>query len=124
MKIHLVGAYPIPVGHRVSITWCKLEGEKSIRFIGSPTLESLNIPIVIDLDTEIRYTYTKHLATSRFAWTLGKINLDDHQLDPLLRVVKRVEGRVISCSIVQVLDEQKETELILEDVVILEDAVT
>ena len=37
-------------------------------------------------------------------------------------MVKRVEGRIISCPIVQVFDEQRETELILEDVVILEDA--
>ena len=115
MKVHLLGTYAIPVGHQVAVAWYRIVGENG-GFFSSPTLHELHIPIVRDLDTGIRYAHRKHMAVSRLSWSIGKINIEEHQLHPSLQLVKQVRGRVCACSIVYVNAEQMETELMLDDI--------
>ncbi len=54
-RVTLVGSVPIPVGHRVRVTWYEAESPGGFFRSSQPTMETLEAPVVVDLHTKIRY---------------------------------------------------------------------
>ena len=118
-RVQLIGPVPIPVGHRVEITWYQGE-EVTTGLLGGDKkkVTPIETPMVIDIDTGIRYGLLAHFDEGS-AYRGGQINVAEHRLRDNLVSTERVTGKVTACSIAQIRFEgrgyeQSETELTLD----------
>jgi hypothetical protein len=118
-RIVLIGAFPIPVGHVVEITWFRIE-TAATGLLGKhkTKVESLHSPQVRDLTTGIRYAVHAQFSDG-VGFKPGSINLQRHEDRPGLVVDQRAAGSVVSCSIVDLRwdargSSQIETELVID----------
>jgi len=111
IKVSLFGTVPIPVGHRVEVQWFS---QKKTRLLGGRTDKPIEMPLVTDQTTGIRYA-PDTLYSDRFATDPYAINVKEHTLRTDLTVSRRVTGIVLFCSIAVLAGDQHcETELRLE----------
>ena len=118
-RVHLIGPVPIPVGHRVEITWYQ-EEETTSGLLGGDKkkVTPIETPVVVDVETGIRYGLLAHFDEGG-AYRGGRINIEEHRLRDSLVSTERLVGEVTACSIAQIRFEgrgyeQSETELILD----------
>ncbi len=108
----VVYSAPIPVGHRVEVTWY---GESSCKlFGGSKTTVREYEPIIRDLDTGVEYA-------SDFVYGTGSSKKPDTPLEVSAEVqaeeIESVRGRVVACRVVTLRgfsDYDVQTELTIE----------
>jgi hypothetical protein len=118
-RILLIGAFPIPVGHEVEITWYRIEtAATSLLGKDKTKVQPLHSPEVRDLTTGIRYAIYAQFSDGG-AYKPGSINLQRHETRPGLVADQKVAGKVVSCSIVDLRwssrsSSQVETELVVD----------
>ena len=96
--LHFQGYAPIPVGHRVEITWFEQE---TTRLFGGNTRERFEHPMVRDLETGIVYQTTRMVSDTRAVYH----DRVEYPLEPLLdagetRIAKVTGCRVLSAPVV------------------------
>ncbi|MEM9187785.1 MAG: hypothetical protein AAGF12_01315 [Myxococcota bacterium] len=118
-RVQLIGAYPIPMGHRVEVTWYQAE-EMATSFLGQDKkkVEKIDAPVLVDVDTGVRYGLLAHFDEGS-GYYGGRINIEQHTLRSNLVPIRSLKGTVVSCSIAQIRFEgrgfeQDETELVIE----------
>jgi hypothetical protein len=93
-RIVLIGAFPIPVGHQVEITWYRVEtAATSLLGKDKTKVQPLHSPEVRDLTTGIRYAIYAQFSEGA-AYKPGSINLQRHEVRPGLVADQRVAGKV------------------------------
>ena len=110
MKLNLFGHIAIPVGHHVTVTWYK---ELQSSFFGPSKEVELKFPLVVDVDTGIRYGH-KSFYTDKRSFSPVNINIESHQLRSEVTPIQTIKGTVTACSIVPISDLHVETELHIE----------
>ena len=97
-RVHLIGPVPIPIGHRVEITWYQ-EEETTTGLLGGDKkkVTPIETPVVVDAETGIRYGLLAHFDEDS-AYRGGQINLQEHRLRDSLVSTDRLTGTVIACS--------------------------
>ena len=118
-RVHLIGPVPIPVGHRVEITWYQEEETTTGLLGGDKTkVTPIETPVVVDVETGVRYGLLAHFDEGS-AYRGGQINIQEHRLRDSLVSTEHLVGKVTACSIAQIRFEgrgyeQSETELTLD----------
>lgn len=114
--VTVIGAVPIPLGHRIEVTW--YERDKSPGFFGggAPTVERLDHPRIQDLDTGIVYLDAQLAHRLHpHGFQPGKVNTRAVGVPDDLRPAEVLVGKVTLCQLTAYSDDQVETWLEVEE---------
>lgn len=118
VPVAFLGATPIPVGHRVRVTYFE-RVEESVGFFGGSRSDSepVDAPRVEDLTSGVIFGHLTHYAHG--AIHPGRVNVEDLSLAGTLEVGHVIEGTVRACEVITVGFEQRdvshhETHLVVE----------
>ena len=92
---------PVPVGHRVEITWFK-RAKPALFGSGEQVLDE-DEPYIRDLDSGIVYTVPWHHTGKPY--TLQSDRYGDDAIAPTNEATARVVGRLVACRVVTVTPE-------------------
>lgn len=109
VPVALVGATPIPIGHKVRVTYYESTEEGS-SFFGNPTTKtaSVEVPRVEDLTTGIVFGHLTHYEHGSIH--VGRVNVEDLSLLGTLAVTNEIEGTVKKCTVISVGFEGRDVE--------------
>ncbi len=112
-KIDVVYPAPVPVGHRVRITWYEIETRG---FFGGKESKA-HEPWIIDLDTGVEYLSDRLVGRSGAKFPDQPVDVAD-DAKTSATAVRTLEGRVTRCRVVSVRSFSEfdvQTHLLVED---------